>query len=347
MRKLITLVIVIGISISCSPNEEKKAIKEVSLSGNSKKSKWPDKLSDWELFNQPIARLSPVKGVFIYDINSPLFSDYAHKSRFIKLPQDSVIQYNTQETFDFPIGTILIKNFYYPSDFSQPEGERNILETRLLVNNEAGWEAVPYVWNEVQTEANLEVAGATKQVSWKDTKGIVIDLDYSVPNQVQCKNCHERNGKFSPIGPSARQLNKDGQLQHWQTQGWLSGLPSSDIPKLVNYNDQEAMLNKRARAWLEINCAHCHSNEGPAKNTGLYLHASETDKYRLGFNKPPVAAGKGSGGLRYDIVAGKPDESILLYRIQSTDPGIMMPELGRKMVHQEGVELVREWILSL
>jgi hypothetical protein len=63
--------------------------------------------------------------------------------------------------------------------------------------------------------------------------------------------------------------------------------------------------------------------------------------------KAPVAAGKGSGGHRYDIVPGNPEASILMYRIQSDDPGIMMPELGRSIVHQEGIELIREWILRM
>lgn len=67
----------------------------------------------------------------------------------------------------------------------------------------------------------------------------------------------------------------------------------------------------------------------------------------LGIGKAPVAAGKGSGGRLYSIVPGKPDESILLYRIESVDPGVMMPEMGRRLAHKEGVELVRQWILEM
>jgi hypothetical protein len=68
---------------------------------------------------------------------------------------------------------------------------------------------------------------------------------------------------------------------------------------------------------------------------------------QLGIGKAPVAAGKGSGGRLFGIVPGKPEESILQYRIESTHPGIMMPELGRKLVHEEGVELVRQWISEM
>lgn len=81
--------------------------------------------------------------------------------------------------------------------------------------------------------------------------------------------------------------------------------------------------------------------------TGLYLTFDETDPYKLGIYKPPVAAGRGSGGLKYSIVPGKPEESILIHRIESLDPGAMMPEVGRKVRHEEGIELVREWVLAL
>jgi hypothetical protein len=65
---------------------------------------------------------------------------------------------------------------------------------------------------------------------------------------------------------------------------------------------------------------------------------------KLGVGKTPVAAGRGSGNLRFSIVPGKPDESIILYRLKSTDPGVMMPELGRTQMQPEAVALIREWI---
>jgi hypothetical protein len=46
-------------------------------------------------------------------------------------------------------------------------------------------------------------------------------------------------------------------------------------------------------------------------------------------------------------VPGAPDESILIYRVESTDPGSMMPELGRSLVHAEGVALLKDWIAGL
>jgi uncharacterized repeat protein (TIGR03806 family) len=160
-----------------------------------------------------------------------------------------------------------------------------------------------------------------------------------------------------PIGPKARQLNRDfaysdgkeNQLARWSRSGVLAGAPAPEqAPRLAVWDDPKSgSLETRARAWLEINCAHCHSPEGPARNSGLDLLAAQQNPTSYGVMKPPVAAGIGSGGLPYDIVPGKPDESILAFRIASTHPGVMMPELGKRLVHTEGVALVREWIASM
>ena len=83
---------------------------------------------------------------------------------------------------------------------------------------------------------------------------------------------------------------------------------------------------------------------GSADTTGLYLSVNEKDVRKLGVYKPPVAAGRASGNLMYSIVPGKPEKSILLYRMKSEDPGIMMPESGRALVHSEGIRLIESWI---
>jgi hypothetical protein len=33
--------------------------------------------------------------------------------------------------------------------------------------------------------------------------------------------------------------------------------------------------------------------------------------------------------------------------MDSQDPGVMMPELGRSLIHREGVVLLREWIQQM
>ena len=71
------------------------------------------------------------------------------------------------------------------------------------------------------------------------------------------------------------------------------------------------------------------------------------DPVRIGFCKTPVATGKASADMLFDAVSGHPEVSILVHRMASDEPKIMMPEIGRTIAHKEGVELIREWLASL
>jgi uncharacterized repeat protein (TIGR03806 family) len=324
-----------------------------------------EKLSDYQFFEGNGSEQKPTKGVLPYSLNTPLFSDYAEKLRFVKLPDNQTVAYNDTEVLDFPVGSTIIKTFYYPNDFRKPELGRKLIETRLLIHEEDGWKALEYVWNDEQSEAYLEVAGDTKEVSYIDANGKKKKHEYGIPNINQCKGCHNRNEKMTPIGPSARQLNgvfqssvggeqsstkiADNQLINLQKLGILTNLPAIEtVPKAAVWNKPESgSLDERARIWLDINCAHCHRKGGPAQTSGLNLSIHETEPIAYGILKTPVAAGRGSGNRNYDIVRGKPDESIIVYRMESTDPGIMMPEVGRKTTHREGVELIKEWIKAM
>jgi uncharacterized repeat protein (TIGR03806 family) len=308
---------------------------------------YKENLSDYGFFKGTLKEQIPSDGVVLYTLNSPLFSDYASKLRFVKLPVGQSVSYNPDSVLQFPVGTAIVKTFYYPIDERNPKKGRRLMETRVLLHEAKGWVALPYIWNKEQTDAVLEVAGGSDQVSWIDGAGKKQSFEYQVPNMNQCKGCHERSGEMTPIGPSVRQLNDGHQLQNWSTTGLLKGLPKDHIPALVNYSDASASLDDRVKAYLDINCAHCHNPTGPARSSGLYLTWDSKDRTAYGFFKAPVAAGRGSGNLSYDIVPGKPEQSILHYRMASRDPGVMMPELGRQLTHHEGVELVRSWIASL
>ncbi|MES1222308.1 MAG: hypothetical protein ABUT20_42830, partial [Bacteroidota bacterium] len=104
---------------------------------------------------------------------------------------------------------------------------------------------------------------------------------------------------------------------------------------------------QRARAYLDINCAHCHTPGGDAYNTGLFMEYEQTDPAKLGIMKAPVSAGGGAGGLDYDIVPGDAAHSVLTYRMNSTEPGTAMPELARTVIHKEAIPLIKEWINHL
>ncbi|MBT5217635.1 MAG: hypothetical protein HOM10_08485 [Gammaproteobacteria bacterium] len=310
----------------------------------------PEKLSDFGFFSNPQRQL-PNTGVLPYSLISPLFTDYADKTRFVYIPQTMRAAYEENEVFNFPIGSVLIKTFSYEAINSD---RINLIETRLLLHKKNGWEAITYVWDKEQEEAYLNIAGKTVLTQYLDPSNNLTNLRYRVPNKNQCKECHLKNNSLVPIGPKPRNLNKihhysEGpmnQLVKWRAMNLIS--ENIEIPQSIsNYSDSEEPLNDRARAYLDINCGHCHSKNGSANTTGLYLNLLENNRKSIGINKPPVAAGRGAGTNKYSIVPGFPDQSILLYRMISNEPDIMMPESGRSIAHQEGIALIREWIDSM
>jgi uncharacterized repeat protein (TIGR03806 family) len=315
------------------------------------------KLSDYNFFTGNQADLIPNEGVLPYELNSPLFSDYAKKARFVWMPEGKSANYRTGDmTVDFPVGAILIKNFYYENDETNPTAGKKIIETRLLIHQKTGWEANSYVWNEDQTEALYDVVGDVKKVSWTNAEGEKQAVNYIIPNKNQCKGCHSYKQKLMPIGPKVRNLNKDfvyqdttqNQLQKWSDMGYLTGFNAIDKhPKVPAWDDETAALNERAIGYLDINCGHCHNLYGAGGTTGLNLvYGAELD-LNLGIHKPPVAAGRASGGFDYAIEPNNPDVSIIVHRMASTEAGVMMPELGRTSSHKEGVALIREWIKKM
>ena len=311
------------------------------------------KLSSYGLFTQKDGQISYAKGVVPYDLNTPLFSDYALKSRAVKLPKGQTATYTADGVFQFPVGTIVMKTFSFPADLRDPTVGVRLIETRLLIKEASGWTGVPYLWNAQQTDAILTAEGSMPNIDFLDNDGSSLEAHYLVPTQGQCKECHVGNGSFDVIGIKARQLNRDfggqNELAGWTAAGILSGAPDpASAPTEPVWNDPATgTVEQRARAWLDGNCAHCHNPTGLARTTNLFLDLGETDPAKFGVCKKPIAAGPGTGGFSFDIVPGDPDHSILIFRISSTDPGLMMPQIGRSVVHKEGVALMRDWITSL
>jgi uncharacterized repeat protein (TIGR03806 family) len=354
MKQALILGLAVWLWMGCETKKPVLVVVEEESMGTELSSLGNTTLSSYGFFKGDLKNLEPSEGVVHYELNSPLFTDYAFKKRFIKFPAGTQASYHESDILNFPEGTVLIKNFYYPADFRKPNDSIRILETRLLVLDNGTWKALPYIWNDEQTEAYLDVAGQSIDVRWTHYDGSQKHVLYSVPNLNQCKGCHLRGDQVMPIGPSARQLNgsinghSENQLVQLALGGWLTGLPPIEkVARLASYENVNESLGSRARAWLEVNCAHCHRPDGPAKTSGLHLLADTKNPYELGVGKAPVAAGRGSGGRNFDIVPGNPDASILYYRINSDDPGVMMPELGKKLIHTEGVDLIREWISSM
>lgn len=331
-------------------------------------------LSDYKLFADAANPSTGANsGGLPYDLNTQLFTDYSSKYRFVFVPEGQKADYSATESMDFPVGTVITKTFALPSDTAKRGiANESLIETRLLIKRATGWSALPYVFNAEQTDAVLAKAGAiqAKQVVHN---GETLNFDYVVPSMNQCKQCHQfkadddSQAVFVPIGPKARHLNKDyafsdgnmNQLLKWQAAGILQGVPDvTTIDTVPAFHDGDEItlaalsdeaLMKTAKGYLDINCAHCHRPEGNASNTGLKLEYwrtyDEDAGYSHGTCKSPVAYGGGS--LSYDVVPGSAATSILHFRMDSTNPGDRMPEIGRSLSHGEGSALIAEWIKRL
>ncbi len=305
-----------------------------------------------------------------YELSVPLFSDYAVKRRALWLPAGTAISYRAKGPLDFPVGSILIKSFLFPEDMSEPTKHLRLIETRVIVRDKTEWKAWPYVWDDDGQDATLKVGGTVKSLPFMDVAGNKRTANYLVPQRNQCLDCHDRKdsgGTFTDIiGPKARYLNREilvdgeavNQLQRLSDNGWLKGMPALGLidqafsaEKVAQVGVAQlgkAELNAAARDYLDINCAHCHSPNGVEGRTSqLYLNFDNEDAFLMGVCKAPSSAGKGGFGRSYDIVPGQPDQSILVYRLQTTELGAMMPDIGRSLVHTEGLALVRRWILEM
>lgn len=289
----------------------------------------PATLGETRLFygQHPSPNLKP------YTLSTPLFTDYAEKQRWLYLPPGTRLTWKGDGLPEFPVGAVLVKNFAWPADLRKPAEAQRLIETRLLIKRASGWVALPYVWDG-EGKAALKRAGTRVSVSWTHLDGTPRQISHAVPNVNQCKGCHDAGGALTPIGPKARNL----ALQ--------LGAPQASRP-LPHWTDNKTPLTLRARAYLDVNCGHCHNREGPADTSGLWLDWDQPADTNLGLYKRPTAAGRGSAGLEFAIQPGKPDRSYLITRMQSLDPGVAMPELGRATVHEEGVALLARWISEM
>ena len=309
-------------------------------------------LSDYNFFEGELSNLKPVYGVLPYDLTSSLFSDYAKKKRFVWMPKDSTARYiNDYSNLDFPVGTILIKNFYYENVL--PDMNTKIIETRLMIKLEDDWTFANYEWNDDQTEAIFTTDNKFVAFDW-EMNGETKSVNYKMPGLPECYTCHNKFSTPLPIGPKPQNLNlnysySDGsknQFAKWVDQGYLDDNYPLNINSLVKWDDESQPLDLRVRSYFDINCAHCHSEKGYCNYADMRLEFRDTeDVANLGvcvesvFYINPV--------ISNIVKPGVTQRSALYYRMNSNEDQYKMPLIGRTLNHEEGIELIEEWINSL
>ncbi|WP_353780163.1 hypothetical protein [Winogradskyella sp. 3972H.M.0a.05] len=288
-------------------------------------------LSELNLFNGDLADLTPSIYAFEYKLSTPLFSDYAHKQRIMALPIGTTLEYEDDGLPIFPEGTLIAKTFFYNNDERDLSLGRQIIETRVLILRDGNWETGDYKWNAEQTDAVLDFDGSTVPITWIDADGDTNNISYEIPSNTDCFTCHQTFDAVTPIGPKLRTLNFDidgvNQLQDFIDANYISGLASSEtVSSLPNWEDDSFTLEERARAYFDIQCAHCHIDGGFCQfQSPLRL------SYETAFNDSFIFQ------QRFSIE----------FRVSNYEEGLSMPFIGTTILHDEGVELMLEYIDSL
>ncbi len=291
---------------------------------------FPSTLSNTGIFSDQISDLIPSEEYIFYELSSILFSDYAEKQRLIKLPPGEQLNKIDSGLPTFPNGTSLVKTFYYWNDKRTPSKGKKIIETRLLVKENDEWIVGVYKWNDEQTEAYLLSSGNDEAMNWINEKGEAKVTTYHIPSTKECVTCHQSNGEFLPIGPKLYNLNTPvvrnsetlNQLDYFQQIGLINNFNISLIDKLPDYKDVSFSLEERGRAYMDVNCSHCHNPGGFTPkwfdfDFRYYTPLDETDI--------------------------KPNKSTIIEQIESG----AMPFTGTSILDQEGVDLLVEFLNTL
>ena len=323
----------------------------------------PTLLSQTGAFSD-LTTMTPADGVIPFDVNAPLWSDDAKKTRWIAIPNDGShdtpgeqIGYHPTEEWSFPEGTVFIKHFEIAMNEANPD-QRRRLETRFLVHGEGGaYYAFTYRWNEAGTDASLLNDKMVEELLITEAGGGTRAQDWLYPSPSDCFACHTGTAG-SVLGPKARQLNSDlfypstgltgNQLESLNHIGAFD--PAIDIgslPSLLtskNIADQSASLEDRVRSYLDANCASCHRPEGGPRSTfDLRLNVSLEAS---GLINGDVLEDLGIAGAKV-IVPGQPEKSILYVRLAELGTSTAMPPLAKNKLDTEAVNLVRDWIVSM
>ncbi|WP_028282614.1 hypothetical protein [Olleya marilimosa] len=308
-------------------------------------------LSEYHFFEGNLKDLSPVLGVLPYQPINSLFTDYAHKKRFIWMPENQKATYvNDYSILNFPDGTVFIKNFYYQNTL--PNNLPRIIETRLMYKSNEGWKFANYIWNDNQTEAYFDLSGSYTDVTFIEN-GVTRNTTYRIPSAAECFTCHKSEINSIPIGPKPQNLNKDlayadgvkNQLQKWIEIGYLEDNLPNTINTVSNWQDPTSTLNDRIRGYLDINCAHCHSQDRHCDYRPVrFAFGDYQGEVSLGVCvDPDTPIAPYSKIVEPNNIA----RSLIHFRLNNTQEEYRMPLLGRTLIHQEGVILLEQWITSL
>lgn len=312
-----------------------------------------ENLSDYGFFMGELGGLIPHTSLILYEPAAELFTDESKKQRLIWLPKGTQMTYLSAEIAPaFPEGSIAIKTFFYENML--PQQARKILETRIMLKRGSTWEFYSYIWNETQTDASLSQNAISRDIQWVSELGGIKSTAYLIPSPNQCALCHGENEQTSPLGMIPMQLTKPlssspTAASQWNTliqNNHIVNAPSELPYAMVSPWDNQETLNERARSYLHVNCAHCHSDSGNASDTPMRLNYHLTlNPQNLGLC---ISPGHQVPGQQMRLITpGIPEQSQVYFRMTQSMNEWQMPNFGRSIGDDRGVQLIGEWISSL
>jgi uncharacterized repeat protein (TIGR03806 family) len=337
------------------------------LDGKVRPSSFPSLLSQTGAFRD-VRTLDPHPALLPFDLNTPLWSDGAVKTRWLAVPNDGApygpaerIGFAPTGEWTFPEGTVFVKTFELPLDDTNP-GVRRRLETRLLIRDATGGvTGVTYKWRADQAEADLlpdggPDEGLTEEFDIRTATGTRRQTWY-YPSRADCLRCHNPTANFV-LGVKTRQINRsyrysstgiaDTQLRTWNhLELFDPPLAEADIPllpRLAPIGDASATLEHRVRSYIDANCAGCH-------RPGLFTHGTFDERFDTPLSEQGIIDGFvfNSVGIPNGrvVVPGDVSRSVMHRRISVVGSPDQMPPLARNTVDAEAVALLEAWIAAL
>ena len=316
---------------------------------------FPRKLSETGLFAS-VAEHRLLPSVIPYSVNVQLWSDGAHKERWLAVPGEEKIDYTSTRGWNFPNGSVLVKSFALEKVAGQPETRRWI-ETRLMVRQQNEWVGYSYRWNEEQTDAELLDSGSVDvefEIQDPVVEGGVRKQAWHYPSRAECMVCHSRAVNYV-LGLSENQMNREhdygsekfNQIQMLSELGMFTKplpKPVDELTRLSDPFDKSVDLKQRAASYLHANCSNCHVEAGGGNAQFSVEIDAKPEQAKL-IDVKPVHTAFDLHDARL-VAPGSPERSLLFHRMQRRGHG-QMPPLGTSLVDKPAVDLIREWIQQL
>ena len=308
--------------------------------------------------------LAHANGLISYNVNTPLWSDGAYKTRWFSVPnngapftQDEQIGFATNGEWTFPAGTVFVKHFELATnDLDQTIRRR--LETRLLVRDTNGAVyGVTYKWRPNYSDADLLTNSLSEDIVVQTASGTRTQTWY-YPSPQDCLTCHTPAANYV-LGVKTRQLNgnllypdsgrNDNQLRTLNQLGFFyppitNEFDITNYSHLVAVTNTGAALQDRARSYIDANCAQCHRPGGPQTTFDARYDTPLT-------NQNIINGILVKGDLGYDnarvVVPRDILRSVLYDRMNTADSLVKMPQLARNLIDTNAVVAIADWINSL